>query len=436
MNPLLITLLATATASETNETQAPVEPPPTAEVKQAERKPFKVKPLSWKREGTAQSFRVILWGHLWGRVQQLNPGSVVNGNERDVTANVTLRRARVILGGRPAKGIFIHSQWGVNNQTFTARSPQAFVHDFNIQYDGIEQFNIGAGLHYFNGVSRLANLSTPRSLTLDSPIFPWVAVNRTDQAVRNYGIFAKGKISRIDYRVSLNRPFAPSTSLADGGPPEFRPDQDSWMVAGYAKLELADREANTVPFLAGTYLGAKKVINFGAGAQWHPNALGTLQGDEVVPNDLLAIGADVFVDVPVGDGAFTGYGLYQYTNYGEGYIRNVGIVNPGSGGTSFAGGNAYPTMGTGHTAYVQAGYMLPVRIGSTGRLQPYGSFQSSFFDALGAPVVVGEAGINWYLFGQATKITAHWRNRPVFEADGSAQSGRANEGIVQLGFFY
>ena len=400
--------------------------------------PFKVKPLSWKREGTAQSFRVILWGHLWGRIQQLNPDSTINGNPREVTANVVMRRARVILGGRPAKGVFIHSQWGVNNQTQTsARNPQLFLHDFNIQYDDIEAFNIGAGLHYFNGPSRMASLSTPRSLTLDSPIFSWVAVNRTDQAVRNYGIFAKGKISKVDYRIALNRPFAPTTELQDGGRPEFRPDQDSWAVAGYAKLELADREANTVPFLAGTYLGEKTVVNIGAGAYWHPNALGTLNGERVRESDLLALAADVFVDVPVGEGALTAYGLYQYADYGEDYVRSFGIVNPGGGGSSFAGGgNAYPQMGTGSVAYVQAGYMLPTQVGAAGRLQPYGSFQTSLFDAVDVPLFIGEAGLNYYIYGQAVKVTGHWRNRPILSADGSEQTGRANEAIVQLGFFY
>ncbi|MEN0068244.1 MAG: hypothetical protein AAGA48_39350 [Myxococcota bacterium] len=128
--------------------------------------------------------------------------------------------------------------------------------------------------------------------------------------------------------------------------------------------------------------------------------------------------------------------LYQYNDYGPDFVRNVGIMNVGSDGTSFAGGgNAYPLQGTGHTGYLEMGYLLPTTFGGT-RLQPYAASQTSFFEGLGAPMVLAEAGANWYFAGQHAKITAHWRNRPVFSSDGQDVLARADEGIVQLAFRY
>ncbi|MEN0068245.1 MAG: hypothetical protein AAGA48_39355 [Myxococcota bacterium] len=122
------------------------------------------------------------------------------------------------------------------------------------------------------------------------------------------GIYAKGKISNLDYRVAVNQPFVPSVSPdPKTGATQFRNTQNHWAVQGYVKLELADPEGNTLPFLNGTYLGKKQVVNLGVGVQWNPEATGRFVDgvEEVFAQS--ALGIDLFIDTPVGEGAFTTY---------------------------------------------------------------------------------------------------------------------------------
>ena len=429
-------MLTTALFSLALAAEGPATRAPDTTVK-AKEKSASIAPLQWKGEN-GQMFRLILWSQFWARMQEHNPGTTINGVDDQFTQDIGIRRARVLMFGKPTERILILTHFGINNQTFNnARKPQMYIHDAWIQGDVVPKaLTLGIGLHYWNGVSRQANMSTMGFLTIDSPIFPWVNIERTDQFARQFGIFAKGKISKLDYRIALNNPFSPGTTLADGGPVNYRPDANTWSVAGYAKVELADSEANTLPFLNGTYLGKKQVVNIGAGVSYQPDAMGQMDGDNIDTFDQLAIGADIFVDTPVGDGAFTAYGLYQYSDYGPDFVRNVGIMNLGGGGSSFAGGGtAYPMIGTGSTVYAETGYLLPMDLEGT-RLQPYAAVQASFFDVLDEAMVLGEAGANWYIAGQNLKITAHWRNRPVFGPAGNSQTGRANEGIMQVAFRY
>ena len=70
------------------------------------------------------------------------------------------------------------------------------------------QFNFRAGLHYYMGLSRMTMASTLNFLTLDSPVFSWPLIDNSDQFARQLGMFAKGKYGKLEYRFSLNKPFA------------------------------------------------------------------------------------------------------------------------------------------------------------------------------------------------------------------------------------
>jgi hypothetical protein len=68
--------------------------------------------------------------------------------------------------------------------------------------------SIGAGLHYYMGLSRMTMSSTLNYLTIDAPIFNWPLIENSDQFARQIGIFAKGKYNKWEYRFSINKPFA------------------------------------------------------------------------------------------------------------------------------------------------------------------------------------------------------------------------------------
>ena len=398
--------------------------------------PIKI-PLS---EDGEQYLRILTWSQIWARATEPNPGTQFSGGqESDFIGDVGIRRARLLLFGKITPKMLVMLHVGINNQTFSGdRKPGLFVHDAWGQYDVLENYlSIGAGIHYWNGVSRLSNASTFRFLAVDAPIVNWPVIETTDQFGRQIGVFAKGQLGRLDYRLAVNKPFTITPDLAAGGPVNFRSGDRAVAYAGYVQWMFADIESNLLPFTAGTYLGQKRVFNLGLGAHYQANATARrLVNGDIESFDMLLLGADLFFDEPLGDhgGVLTAYGAYYYYDFGPDYVRNVGIMSLGTGGTSFNGaGNRYPVLGTGHHVYAQAGWLLPVMLGTT-QLQPYAALQVSSMDGLADAMIAPEAGLNWLIAGQNAKLTVHYRNRPVFvnTADKPAQNSRASELVTQL----
>lgn len=77
---------------------------------------------------------------------------------------------------------------------------------------------------------------------------------------------------------------------------------------------------------------------------------------------------------------------------------------------------------------------------SAARAAPaYVAVRWSQLEALGGPVVVPEAGVNWMIAGQHAKVTLHYRSRPVFEAQTygkPVEKDRKSEVTLQLQLMY
>ncbi|MEM1416285.1 MAG: hypothetical protein AAGH15_15360 [Myxococcota bacterium] len=388
--------------------------------------------------------RFITWHQLWIRQQQQNPGTTVNGDDRDWSWDAGIRRSRfLVLAQLDRLQMMFHA--GINNQTFSnARKPGLFVHDLWTSYEVIEDiWVLGAGLHYFNGVSRLANASTLFFMTLDMPIFNWHVIETSDQFARQMGIFSTLRLCKFDLQMAVNRPFVvrgrepvpgDAQNVAD-----YREDVNTPSFAGYATWSFFEQESNLLPYRRGTYLGKKKVLNVGGGWYWQNDAMVSLSDTDTRRfHDILGLGVDVFADIPLSNGsAITGYAGYNYFDFGPNNLRNIGIMNVGDAGsgTSMNGrGNAYPTIGTGHIVYAQGGYLLPGRPLGV-QLQPYFGIQVSAFDALDEVSTVFDVGANFFMIGHNAKITINYRNRPIFmmNTDGDAvNDSRASEIITQL----
>lgn len=133
-----------------------------------------------------------------------------------------------------------------------------------------------------------------------------------------------------------------------------------------------DKESNVLPYFVGSYLGAKKVMNIGAGFYSHPEAVGypitdVSTADSITKSNQMVFGADFFLDMPTrpGKGDCINVLLTYYNmDFGPRYLRNVGILNerttaPASATSWAGGGNAQPTIGTGSIVYGQVGYAFP-----------------------------------------------------------------------------
>lgn len=427
--------------------------------------------LNVNPEGT-KFIRFITWNQIWLRNSQMNPGTSVGGEAAKSSFDMGGRRLRFLAYAQITKRYMVLTHIGINNQTFlngggsgtsgtgaygAGKKPQLFFHDAWNEYSVIlptkenknSSLSIGAGLHYYMGISRMTMSSTLNFLAIDSPIFNWATVDVADQFVRQYGIFAKGKINKFEYRMALNKPFSTST------PPTNATDaakavavdnsgNSKWVKAGYFEYQFLDTESNLLPFKVGTYLGTKKVFNIGAGFYSQPKGTKSQVNGTTSSHDINLFSVDAFLDMPIGEKsknmAVTAYsGLFSY-NFGPNYLRNVGIMNVGVADAAYTGndrlmsgpGNAQPMIGTGTIFYTQLGLLLPKSAEKPKmRVQPFTAFTSKKFDALPKAVSNFDIGVNWLIDGHHAKITTQYSLRPGIETATSKQK-HFGEFITQL----
>ncbi len=147
--------------------------------------------LTLKIDSSGQKYiRFIMWNQIWMRSIQHNPGTQVNGENTDHTWDVGARRIRFLAYAQITPRYLILTHFGINNQTFgsgggsgtggtgpygAGKKTQLFFHDAYNEFALVPERNvntnkenkasiyIGAGLHYWLGLSRMTAGSTPQT---------------------------------------------------------------------------------------------------------------------------------------------------------------------------------------------------------------------------------------------------------------------------------
>jgi hypothetical protein len=430
--------------------------------------------LNINPEGT-KYVRFILWNQMWMRSIQNNPGTAVNGNPANSTFDIGARRLRMLAYAQITPRYLVLTHIGINNQTFlnggaagsagvggygAGKKPGLFFHDIWNEYAVVPAMNpatktankntlyIGAGLHYWWGISRMTNGSTLNFLAIDAPIFNWPLIENSDQFARLFGIYAKGKLGKIDYRLNWNKPFATNTNVGAGTTVADNVAVDNNGISkmsygGYASYQFFDQEANLLPFTVGTYVGTKKVFNIGAGIYNQPEGTSSHVGTTVNKHSITLAAVDVFADIPVGEkaknAAVTAYSVFYNYDFGPNYMRNIGIMNVGTNDPAFTGaralagpGNARPMIGTGQIWYTQAGFLLPKTTDKPKmRVQPFGAFTYKNFEALKKSSTSFDFGSNFFIDGHHAKITLQYSTRPIYTAVDKIE-GSKGEFLIQF----
>lgn len=430
------------------------------------------KPMLLKLDEKGSKFiRLITWHQMWITHTANNPGTLdVNGNVQKSATDMAIRRSRFLVQAQVSPRFMIVSHWGINNQSFLnggsagtlgsgssatgqgGKRPQLYVHDAWTEFAVKPvKFHLGAGLHYWNGVSRLSSQSTLNFMTLDAPIVNWYNIETTDQFARQLGVYAKGQLGRFDYRIHANKPFAFGSALsAISSPTAANVLNEHWSTGGYFNYMFWDKESNVLPFFVGSYLGAKKVFNIGAGwySQKGATASKASSAAPVKEHTQKNLGVDVFLDMPLDrkkGTAISAYSVFYHADYGPNYLRNIGILNlhgntqPVSSNpdASWAGGgNAQPTLGTGNIWYTQLGYVLPKLKNGTS-FMPYATFTYKNFDRIGKASGQYDLGMHYLLSGHNAKVTLQYSSRPVYKtvAGNPARNGSKGELILQTHIF-
>ena len=405
-------------------------------------KPLK---LNLSQDGS-KYVRFIIWHQQWLQTNNLK------ADDAKTQLTSFARRSRFLAFAQVSPRFLILTHIGLNNQTpgnltslgNNGNSAQFFLHDAWTEFK-VSTNNalfIGTGLHYWKGLTRLANASTLNFMTMDQarPFTHWHSLGITDQFARHYGVYAKGQIGQFDYRFAVNNPLNPSNALGAGtnyaaswsdpetGTPlngttispltyngsgnadESGDPTGNTIIEGYFRYNFFDTESTKLPYQVGTYFGKKKVLGVGTGFFSHPNAM--YNNDTQEHEGVFHVALDVFYDAPVGENgnAINAYASFINFNYGDNYISRW--------------------AGTGTNFYAHLGYFA-----SNLKIMPYVAFQTGSYEAIADPVSSFDFGVNYYVNGHNAKITLEYHTISNDYRDAAATQGDVSQFRLQTHIF-
>lgn len=420
--------------------------------------------LNLNDEGT-HYVKVTFLNQVWFRYNESNPNTLVLGEPSDHTFDIGLRRTRVQFYGQLTDHVFFYTQFGQNNFNFLAgqnssntgnRKVQVFFHDVLGEYKAWkanDRLFLGGGLTITNGLSRFSQPSVATIMTMDVPVFAQATVDQTDEFSRKLSMYARGQLGKLDYRLVMSDPF-PITS--NGQPaPSLSPNSTFAQIGhhkqyqGFFSWNFFDRESHTTPYMTGTYLGKKKILNLEAGfitqskATWSRETVSS----DTVYHTMKLMSVALFYDAPItlekGNAISAYVGFYNY-DFGKGYLRYNGIMNPANASSNPAAlngswGNAFPMFGTGNVIYTQLGYLFRKNLlgEGNGALMPYASLMSADYNHLKDRMNVIDVGVNWFIKGHSGKLTLDYQNRPVYtlQTNELIKSGSRGQLVLQYQIF-
>lgn len=439
MRKLLLFLIACATGTSSINAQ------------DAEEKVNELK-LNLDEAGT----KYVKWtfsNQVWIRYDEHNPGSTVMGVPEKSGFDIGLRRSRIQFYGQLTDHVFFYTQFGQNNFNFLSqnagnRKLQVFFHDALGEYNVFRNndwLKLGAGLTITNGLSRFSQPGISTILTMDVPVFAQATVDQTDQFSRKLSVYARGLCGRFDYRIVVSDPFPVTTNGSLASPPGaaagFSAIGHHKQYQGLFIFNFLEKEPHTTPYMSGTYLGRKTVLNLEAGMIRQKSAMWTREssGDTTFHSMNLWCVA-MFYDSPLDRSkgtAISAYTGFFNLDYGPRYLRYNGPMNPANGISNGAypgsHGNSFPMFGTGTVLYGQIGYLMRKNLLPVGSLLPYLSVIHADYGAISSAFHVFNLGINWLILSHHAKITLDYQSRPYFQMkdDALKQVGRKGQIVLQ-----
>lgn len=378
----------------------------------------------------------VFVNQIWTRYIWNNPDVLDNNMGGDF--DVSIRRSRSIFYTYLFDRVFMYTMLGSDGISFTLPG-KPVVSLYNAQTEYIflkDKFHLGFGLNTWNGLSRYNNCKLLEFLVVDNPGFAFPVGGRQDRFGRQLGIYAKGTISKLHYRVSVVQPF--QFGIAEGGQIEAVTERLNSNMAykGYFSWQFLDKEGTMMPYMTMNNMGRSKILNLGGGFYYHPDAMVHSVADGYATPDIFLFAIDVFVDMPLHKGsAITSYLAYNSFQFGEDYIRSAGKMNVSDADAALAllqgTGNTEWEVGTGQIIRGEAGYLLPGS-GMKNRWQPFGAFTYKNFMALDEPSLQYDLGINWFMHGHNLKWTLQYSSRPVYKIIGSQYVWAESKGQLTL----
>ncbi|MBK6284702.1 MAG: hypothetical protein IPF54_20550 [Draconibacterium sp.] len=142
--------------------------------------------------------------------------------------------------------VFIYTQIGYDGQTYLTKQTPA-ISLYNAETEFIiskDKFHVGFGLITWNGISRYSNNKLLEFLLLTIQALHPVA-GTFDRFGRQLGIYAKGVLGKLDYRISVVKPFEYGIDSIST-PFTTEKINENFAVKGYFEWQFFDKENTNV----------------------------------------------------------------------------------------------------------------------------------------------------------------------------------------------
>lgn len=364
---------------------------------------------------------ITMINQIWTRLIQNNPNNsgITEPNDFDIG----IRRSRLIFYTSLMDKVLVYTQVGTDGLTYNQPDKQQISvinaqTEFTLKKDVMY---LGFGLHTWNGISRYSNSNATGLLVVDNPGFTYPVNGIWDRFGRQMGVYAKGVLGRLHYRISLTKPYMVGVDSLSKPATTARLN-DKWASKGYFSWQFLDKEKYSTHSMSMNNLGRAKIFNLGAGFYYHPDAMfSTTKSEGLTISDIFLFSTDMFIDVPTKNGgALTSYvGYYNY-DFGKDYLRWAGRMNVSTAKKELAipqgTGNNEWEVGTGSIVRAELGYLLPQKIMNS-QIQPFGAMTYKNFEALDKASSQFDIGVNILQMGHNIKWTFQGSSRPIYNLE-------------------
>jgi len=385
----------------------------------------------------------VFINQIWTRNIWNNPD--IDGEDQGSAFDMGIRRSRAIFYTYLFDKVFAYTMFGADGISFmTSGKPVVSLYNAQTEYIFVkDKFHLGFGLSTWNGISRYNNCKLLEFLVVDNPGFAYPVGGKHDRFGRQLGIYAKGTLSKLHYRVALVKPFKYDGTNDPWTYGTKMIPNDNLAVKGYLTWHFFDKEGTLMPYMTMNNLGRAKLFNIGGGFYYHPDAMGNeIYSGNINEHNIFLYAIDAFLDMPLKKGAaITSYLGFNNFDFGPNYIRAQGTMNVSDSDPSMAiaqgVGNSQWEVGTGQILRAELGYLLPGK-GIKNRFQPYGACTWKNFDGLNETSVQFDAGINWLMHGHNIKWTLQYSSRPVYGIENGKYNWINSKGemILQTQIFF
>lgn len=273
---------------------------------------------------------------LQSQVQATEAG---NPNGDGLGTEFFLRRARIILAGNINK--LVHFFVETDNPYMGKNGDWGkafFIQDAFVDFQFMPEFNVAAGMILLP----FSHHNRQGAISLNSVDYHNLFSGRfvKDFVWRDAGIEVRGLVSDVlDYHLGI---FNGLRGEKIDGMETLNPD-DLPRVTGRLALNIFEPETGF--FYSGTYLGKKKVLQFGAGFDLQPDSILSESGTTAM---YTALSADAFWSIPL-DEKMELTGQVAFVWYNRGHDMVTGAV-----------GSYLPNAGTGMGVYGDLGFRYDV----------------------------------------------------------------------------